>query len=384
MSVDTQAPPATAAARVLPERIDIPPMRGEMLQLRPAMQQDLPLLDEIDSYYNASMITGKDQESERAMVHDWVARSEAWSQGRSSHRRAAFDPQSRGTIAWSIVTGSGEASDEDDGAQTFGITAAFEHNTTRQHEHQSKSTDQHDDLEGGSGHAQRETEEGLKVIGMIFLIDIDPWANSARIQVILGKDYRGRGYSRDAMPRVMTYGFAPAPVGLSLHRIWVAVPSINTRSLSVYTSLGFVQSGASRDGMWDELSGKYQDLIVMDTLVDEYDPLGSLEAFGMRVFEDNPGVAQALEAREAQETSESVRESSSNHDPLELHATQPPQQTGSGTDTAREHLAPGATGVWPTAPQDVKHSHRAWWRNMQRDEQTNKQDSDTRGEEQQS
>ena len=120
MSVDTQAPPATATARVLPERIDIPPMRGEMLELRPAMQQDLPLLDEIDSYYNASMITGKDQESERAMVHDWVARSEAWSQGRSSHRRAAFDPQSRGTIAWSIVTGSGEASDEDDAHRLSG------------------------------------------------------------------------------------------------------------------------------------------------------------------------------------------------------------------------------------------------------------------------
>ena len=38
------------------------------------------------------------------------------------------------------------------------------------------------------------------VIGMIFLIDIDGWARSARIQVVLGKDYRGRGYSRDIMP----------------------------------------------------------------------------------------------------------------------------------------------------------------------------------------
>ena len=100
------------------------------------------------------------------------------------------------------------------------------------------------------------------------------------------------------MPRVMTYGFAPEPAGLGMHRIWVAVPEQNSRSCSVYQSLGFEPSGASRDALWDAENNKYQDLIVMDTLVDEYDPIRSLDAFGMHVIEDNPGVQEAMSARE--------------------------------------------------------------------------------------
>ena len=70
----------------------------------------------------------------------------------------------------------------------------------------------------------------------------------------------------------MTFGFAPEPAGLGMHRIWVGVPEKNTRSISVYQSLGFVPSGTSRDALWDAENNKYQDLIVMDTLADEYDP----------------------------------------------------------------------------------------------------------------
>ena len=148
------------------------------------------------------------------------------------------------------------------------------------------------------GDGELDAASSDNVIGMIFLIDIDGWARSARIQVVLGKDYRGRGYSRDIMPRVMTYGFAPEPAGLGMHRIWVAVPEQNTRSVSVYQSLGFVPSGRSRDALWNASENRYQDLIVMDTLVDEFDPIRSLDAFGMHVIEDNPGVKEALSARE--------------------------------------------------------------------------------------
>ena len=34
----------------------------------------------------------------------------------------------------------------------------------------------------------------------------------------------------------------------------------------------------------------------MDTLADEYDPIRSLDAFGMHLIEDNPGVKEALSA----------------------------------------------------------------------------------------
>ncbi|MEK0279784.1 GNAT family protein [Bifidobacterium mongoliense] len=260
MTGKSEPPLDETASRELPEQLTIPPIDGEMLKLRPAGLDDLHKLDRLEAFYNASGITGKDEQSERAAVAAWVRRSVAWSQGVAADQSGVGDPESRRTIAWSIIVDSARTS-------------------------------------GGVDDDDRSTPvDG--VIGMIFLIDIDGWARSARIQVVLGKDYRGRGYSRDAMPRVMTYGFAPEPSGLGMHRIWVAVPEKNTRSLSVYQSLGFEHSGISRDALWDAENGKYQDLNVLDTLVDEYDPIRSLDAFGMHVIEHNPGVREALSARE--------------------------------------------------------------------------------------
>ncbi|WP_415446300.1 GNAT family N-acetyltransferase [Bifidobacterium aquikefiri] len=242
-------------SRELPERIIIPDIKGEMVYLRPATLDDLSRMEELDAFYNASGITGKDKQTERAVVRTWVRRSVAWTWGQKTVDSGVGDPEFRRTVAWALVA---EPTDRD------------------------------------TENTSDEESDADRVIGMIFLIDIDGWARSARIQVVLGKDYRGRGYSRDAMPRVMTYGFAPEPVGLGLHRIWVSIPEKNTRSISVYQSLGFLPLGVSRDALWDAAAGKYQDLIVMDTLVDEYDPIRSLDAFGMHVFEENPGVKEAM------------------------------------------------------------------------------------------
>ncbi|WEV75574.1 GNAT family N-acetyltransferase [Bifidobacterium sp. ESL0800] len=257
MSENSEIPAEDATPRQLPERIVIPEIRGEMVHLRPATLDDLPRLDQLEVYFNASGDTGKDKQSERAVVQAWVKRSVAWVNGVAASESGVGDPEARRTMAWTILTDSDHDAD-----------------------------------------GKIDAEETDNVIGMIFLIDIDGWARSARIQVMLGKDYRGRGYSRDAMPRVMTYGFASTPVGLGMHRIWVAVPEKSTRTLSVYQSLGFIKSGTSRDSLWDASIGKYQDLIVLDTLVDEYDPIHSLDAFGMHVIEGNPGVKEAMAARE--------------------------------------------------------------------------------------
>ncbi|RBP98864.1 GNAT family N-acetyltransferase [Bifidobacterium xylocopae] len=255
-----------AMRRELPERIDIPYINGEMVHLRPAAIADLTVMDQLQAFYNSTGITGKGPQAERAVVNAWVRRSVAWSKGLTARESGVGDPESRRTVAWAMIT---EADHDKDGAIDASDT-------------------------GG-------------LIGMIFLIDVDGWSRSARIQVVLGRDYRGRGYSRDAMPRVMTYGYAARPTGLGLHRIWVAVPEKNIRSISVYQSLGFMVSGTSRDALWDEQGGKYQDQIVMDALVDEYDPIRSLDAFGMRVIDDNPGVAEAkVNHQRALETGDAV------------------------------------------------------------------------------
>ncbi len=244
-----------AVNRQLPDRIEIPYIRGEMLHLRPAVIADLTAMDQLEAFYNSTGITGKGPSAERAVVNAWVRRSVAWSKGLAARDSGVGDPESRRTLAWAMVT---DADTNQDGSPDADATKG--------------------------------------VIGMIFLIDVDGWSRSARIQVVLGRHFRGRGYSRDAMPRIMTYGYAAAPTGLGLHRIWVAVPEKNTRSISVYQSLGFMISGTSRDALWDAENGKYQDQIVMDALVDEYDPIRSLNAFGMHVIRENPGVAEALVA----------------------------------------------------------------------------------------
>ena len=252
------------------------------------------------------------------------------------------DPESRRTIAWSIVT----------------------------------ETD-HD------GDGELDAASSDNVIGMIFLIDIDGWARSARIQVVLGKDYRGRGYSRDIMPRVMTYGFAPEPAGLGMHRIWVAVPEQNTRSVSVYQSLGFVPSGRSRDALWNASENRYQDLIVMDTLVDEFDPIRSLDAFGMHVIEDNPGVKEALSAREhsiaiqlnsvhkgdaddaaaAGQSGDTAQTSADETSAAPSQESQPNEASGTAKT---DQKAGDADNNWPYSSDERKTSKDAWWRTLGR------------------
>ena len=123
-------------ARELPERIVIPPIKGEMVHLRPATIDDIARMEAIEAYVGASGITGKDRVAERGAVNAWVRRSVAWSNGEKSNKSGVGDPESRRTIAWSIVT---EADHDGDGE----LDAASSDN----------------------------------VIGMIFLIDIDGWAS---------------------------------------------------------------------------------------------------------------------------------------------------------------------------------------------------------------
>ena len=346
------------ADRQLPDRIEIPYIRGEMLHLRPAVIADLTAMDQLEAFYNSTGITGKGPSAERAVVNAWVRRSVAWSKGLAARDSGVGDPESRRTLAWAMVT---DADTDQDGSPDADATKG--------------------------------------VIGMIFLIDVDGWSRSARIQVVLGRHFRGRGYSRDAMPRIMTYGYAAAPTGLGLHRIWVAVPEKNTRSISVYQSLGFMISGTSRDALWDAENGKYQDQIVMDALVDEYDPIRSLNAFGMHVIRENPGVAEALVAHgyaadenggisgsEPGESTSASQDSSASGGP---HSDKPAEDYAGSDSRNDERADSGQTDVtdavdkpdsdesvaeqsgeehtasdWAYGSAETKRSKRAWWRTL--------------------
>lgn len=320
-SVDTTT---IAREHMLPPSIRIPAIRGEMLQLRPARLEDLAILDSIDAFYGASTITGSSKDVEKSVVESWVRDSVAWSLG-DVDVEAAFEAHGRTrTIAWTMLT----------------------------------------QVQGS------EDPEEFRPIGMIFLTSIDGWSQSAIIQVILGRDFRGRGYSRDAMPRVMTYGFASAPVGLNLHRIAVYVPEKNTRAISVYQSLGFAIEGTLRHALWDEENEKFQDRVIMGTLADEYDPVRALDAFGMRMNPENPGVKEALAAHE--HSIEIVQDVTNGT--MEVHEKVDQEVTEESTPKKKPHHGTHHdedTDHWPYSEHDddkadTSASKRAWWRRIGR------------------
>ena len=244
------------AKHALPVCLHLPDVAGEIQYLRPATLTDLDAIDALDAFAQSSVVTGRCDAVERGMARSWVRDSVAWQRG-TVDVEAALDSQGRTrTIAWTMVA---------DGLAP---------------------------TEAGTADNDREP-----IIGMVFLTMVDAWSRSARIQVILGKSFRSRGYSRDAMPRVMTYGFAASPVGLGLHRISIVVPELNARAISVYQSLGFTREASLREALWDSAHGRWQDQVVLSMLADEYDPVAALGAFGMKIDPDNPGVAQALGKR---------------------------------------------------------------------------------------
>jgi RimJ/RimL family protein N-acetyltransferase len=233
------------AARQLPPRIAIPMIYGEMLELHPATLEDFSRMDEVGAFLENSTITSRNCDVQRKLEEAFVVDSIAWNEGVPT----TFSTGAR-TIAWSMFSTS-----------------------------------------AGEG-------KPMPFLGMIFLTDIDGWSRSARIQVVLGAKYRGRGYSRDAMPRVMTYAFASRPVGLGLQRIWVSIPEKNHRTREVYQSLGFIPEGVLREALWDEDEQRYQDRYIFGSLSEEYDPVRALDAYGMTMNPANPGVKEALAAHE--------------------------------------------------------------------------------------
>lgn len=301
---------ASYSARVLPVSVHIPEISGEMQLLRPVRLEDLEVMDELNAWSNSTTITGLSAEDERETVGAWVRDSVAWTMGSAD---LGADIASRGgerTIGWTMQTK---------------VSGSL-------------------------------TPEKVRPFGMIFLTAVNAWNRSARVQVILGKDFRGRGYSRDAMPRVMTFGFASVESGegLGLHRIITCVPEKNTRANSVYRSLGFTPEVELRDALWDDDEERYQGLTVLSTLQDEYDPVRSLDAFGMHMIPGNPGTQEAMAAHQH---SIAIAQ---NPNLGEVAAQGADEEDGDRASSGVD--SDGVNASETQKAPNRRHSKRAWWR----------------------
>ncbi|GIJ00517.1 RimJ/RimL family protein N-acetyltransferase [Sediminihabitans luteus] len=107
-----------------------------------------------------------------------------------------------------------------------------------------------------------------ELIGEIVLNEVDETLRSANLRLQLLPNYRGRGYGREAIHRVLGFAFAPAPDGLGLHRVELDVLSINPRARMLYESLGFREEGRRRDAYRD--GDGFCDAVMMSILEDEF------------------------------------------------------------------------------------------------------------------
>jgi RimJ/RimL family protein N-acetyltransferase len=107
--------------------------------------------------------------------------------------------------------------------------------------------------------------DGGRLIGETGLLRIfHPWRTADMSMIIGEKDAWGQGYAREAAELLMDYAFG----NLALHRLAIGVVGFNERALRWWSSLGFREEGAQRDGYYH--GHGFHDFVMMSVLEDEY------------------------------------------------------------------------------------------------------------------
>lgn len=101
------------------------------------------------------------------------------------------------------------------------------------------------------------------LVGLANLRDISWVDRSARLGILIGPEFQGRGFGQDAVALLLKYGFGD----LNLHRIELEVRADNVRAVELYRRLGFREEGRLRERWFDE--NRYHDIVVMGLLRQE-------------------------------------------------------------------------------------------------------------------
>lgn len=104
-----------------------------------------------------------------------------------------------------------------------------------------------------------------QVIGFVVLFNLK-WRNqTAELAIGIGeKDFRGRGYGRDALNLILRYAFTE----LCLRRVSLTVLDYNTRAIKAYERAGFQREGAHRQAV--HRNGQFYDLLLYGILREEW------------------------------------------------------------------------------------------------------------------
>jgi RimJ/RimL family protein N-acetyltransferase len=112
---------------------------------------------------------------------------------------------------------------------------------------------------------EAKSEGGGIPIGCCGLHRISLPNRSAELGIAIGEsEYQGRGYGREAMNLLCSYGFQM----LNLNRIGLSVYEYNARAIRCYERVGFKHEGRKREArFWD---GRHWDILEMSILAREW------------------------------------------------------------------------------------------------------------------
>jgi RimJ/RimL family protein N-acetyltransferase len=101
-------------------------------------------------------------------------------------------------------------------------------------------------------------------VGVVRLDQIDYHNKSICVGLDIHREHRGLGYAKKIYKQVFREWFMEN----NFNRVWLLVAGYNQRALHIYRSLGFVEEGVQRQGLFKK--GKYRDYVMMSILRDEY------------------------------------------------------------------------------------------------------------------
>jgi diamine N-acetyltransferase len=94
-------------------------------------------------------------------------------------------------------------------------------------------------------------------IGIADVVNFEPQHLRAEIGIVIQTKYRDHGFARQALQQLISY----AKNVVHLHQLYAMIAVDNSRSLSLFSSLGFISGGTLKDWLFD--GSHYHDTIMM-------------------------------------------------------------------------------------------------------------------------
>lgn len=106
--------------------------------------------------------------------------------------------------------------------------------------------------------------EAAQTIGTADLFELNAFHRRAGVGIMIDREYRNRGYARQALEKLLEYAFD----NLDLQQVFARIREDNPASIRLFRSTGFVQTGSFR--AWLKTAGSYIDEIFMQNLNPTY------------------------------------------------------------------------------------------------------------------